>query len=92
MRLGSYFVGDRASYGVIVDGGVVDLGRRVGSRYADLRSLLAANATGEAREIGQRNTPDIAVSDVSWLPTIPNPAKSFSPASTTNRTSLSRAS
>ena len=28
MRLGSYFVGDRASYGVIVDGGVIDLGRR----------------------------------------------------------------
>ena len=50
----------------------MDLGRRVGSRYADLRSLFAANATGEAREIGQRNTPDIAVSDVSWLPTIPN--------------------
>ena len=75
MRLGSYIVGDRASYGVIVDGGVVDLGRRVGSSYADLRSLLAANATGDAREIGQRNTPDFAVSDVSWLPTIPNPDK-----------------
>ena len=75
MQLGSYFVGERASYGVIVDGGVVDLGCRLGSRYADLRSLLAANATDKAREISQRNTPDIAVSDVSWLPTIPNPDK-----------------
>ena len=47
MRFGSYFVGERASYGVIVDGGVVDLGCRVGSRYADLRSLLTADAAAD---------------------------------------------
>jgi hypothetical protein len=46
MRLSSYFIGDRVSYGVVMDAGIIDRGHRFGDRHPDLRSVLAANAIG----------------------------------------------
>ena len=40
MKLASYIKAERASYGAVFDGGIVDLGFVMGDRYPDLKSLL----------------------------------------------------
>jgi len=75
MRLASYEVAGRASYGVVVDAGVVDLGRRLGARYPDLRALLAGDALDEARRAVAGAAPDHALDELRLLPVIPNPDK-----------------
>ncbi|CCJ76739.1 Fumarylacetoacetate hydrolase family protein [Cronobacter muytjensii 530] len=48
MKLASYLHQGRRSYGIVTDKGVVDLGSRLGARYADLKTLLARDALDEA--------------------------------------------
>jgi 2-keto-4-pentenoate hydratase/2-oxohepta-3-ene-1,7-dioic acid hydratase in catechol pathway len=43
MKFASYRVGQEARYGLVRDGGVIDLAVRVGDRYPDLRSFIAAS-------------------------------------------------
>ena len=75
MKLISFERGGKAGFGVVVgEDGVVDLGKALGGRYADLKSLLAADAIDEARELAGRS-PDFALADVTLLPVIPNPGK-----------------
>ncbi|WP_350297487.1 fumarylacetoacetate hydrolase family protein [Agrobacterium arsenijevicii] len=71
MRYLSFSEGNRHSYGYVVNDGVVDLGKRTG--LADLKTHIAARADvfGQEPEAG----PDCALSDIRFLPTIPNPSK-----------------
>ena len=73
MKLVSFSVGSRASYGAVVDGGVVDLGSRL--KYPDLRGLLVAGALEEARRQAAGAKPDHALKDLVFAPVIPNPDK-----------------
>ena len=50
MRLLSYLLGGEPRYGAAVDGGVVDLTRRIGRDYSDMKALIAANALADARQ------------------------------------------
>ena len=75
MRLASYMVHKRRSYGVVLETGIVDLGARIGTRYPDLRALLEAGAVPEALKTAEQNSPDVGLDDVEWMPTIPNPDK-----------------
>jgi 2-keto-4-pentenoate hydratase/2-oxohepta-3-ene-1,7-dioic acid hydratase in catechol pathway len=74
MRLASFQNSKVASYGVVTDKGIVDLGARIGNKYADLKSLIAQNALGEVKR-HLKNPPDFEDSEVDWLPVIPNPGK-----------------
>jgi 2-keto-4-pentenoate hydratase/2-oxohepta-3-ene-1,7-dioic acid hydratase in catechol pathway len=74
MKLASFTISNRPSYGVVVGDGVVDLGQRLGERYADLRAALAADALGEVARAASTK-PDLALSDVRLLPPIPAPDK-----------------
>jgi 2-keto-4-pentenoate hydratase/2-oxohepta-3-ene-1,7-dioic acid hydratase in catechol pathway len=42
MKFVSYLLGQRPAFGLVRDGDVIDLTRRVGDRYADLRAFIAA--------------------------------------------------
>jgi 2-keto-4-pentenoate hydratase/2-oxohepta-3-ene-1,7-dioic acid hydratase in catechol pathway len=75
MKLISYQHAGQDSFGAVVGDGVVDLKRLLGSRHADLKALLVADAIGEAREALNGRTADHALSDVQLLPVIPNPGK-----------------
>ncbi len=75
MKLASYLLGGSAGYGVVTDPGVVDLTRRIGSKYADLRALLAAGALAEAAQAVAGAAPDCQLADLVLLPVIPNPDK-----------------
>lgn len=74
MKLASYLLQGQRSYGIVTPEGIVDLGRRLGTRFADLKALLAADAVHEALPfVGL--AADFSPADVSWLPVIERPEK-----------------
>ena len=77
MKLASYLHDNVPCYGSVVGDGIVDLSRRIGARYADLRALLAAGALAQAQQASAGQPPDLKLSEVKLLPVIPNPGKIF---------------
>jgi len=76
MRLASFKVNGRASYGVVVgDTGIIDLGRKL-TKYGSLLELMRAGAVGEARAAAS-GPADYQVKDVEMLPPILTPDKSI---------------
>src|SRR5260221_8465084 len=76
MKLGSYRTPQGAGYGVVVGDGIVDLTRRIGKKYPDLRALLAGGALAQAEKISKSTKKaDLKLSKVTFLPVIPNPGK-----------------
>jgi 2-keto-4-pentenoate hydratase/2-oxohepta-3-ene-1,7-dioic acid hydratase in catechol pathway len=69
MRYLSFLYQGRASYGCIVDGGVCDLGKRIG--LPDLASHIAQHFP----ELGIEADIDYPLSEIRYLPVIPNPGK-----------------
>ncbi len=68
MRLASYIAGGRASYGAVVDSGVVDFGSRLGARFPTLVDLIRARAIDEARAVAAGAQPDFPLSAIELLP------------------------
>jgi 2-keto-4-pentenoate hydratase/2-oxohepta-3-ene-1,7-dioic acid hydratase in catechol pathway len=75
MRLASYTVRGRSSYGVVVGDGVVDLRLRFGARHATLVDVLRAHALDEARAMLRGVRPDYALAEVELLPPLLAPEK-----------------
>jgi 2-keto-4-pentenoate hydratase/2-oxohepta-3-ene-1,7-dioic acid hydratase in catechol pathway len=73
MKLASFRLQNKDTYGVVVDGGVVDLGKRL--KHADLRSLIAAGALAEAAAAAKGAKPDAKLTEITFLPVLPNPGK-----------------
>ncbi len=63
MRLVTFEAGGARSFGIWSDNGVIDLGRRLGRRYAALHELVAAGDLGAAAEAASA-VPDHAHADV----------------------------
>jgi 2-keto-4-pentenoate hydratase/2-oxohepta-3-ene-1,7-dioic acid hydratase in catechol pathway len=74
MRLASFRTPKGAGYGAVTDQGIVDLARRIGNRFPDLKALLERNGLEEARKAASAS-PDYGEAEVTWLPVIPNPGK-----------------
>ncbi len=73
MRISSYLLADgTASYGRVLDGGITDAGDALKAAHPDLKSLLAAGATGL---LAAADGEVLNMDAVSFLPTIPNPGK-----------------
>src|SRR5690606_20879957 len=64
----------RAGYGHVSDAGGVELGARL-PQYPHLRSLLAADALGQAEALARRLAPDIALDALRLRRPIPSPGK-----------------
>ena len=75
MKLVSFISDGRAGYGVVKDGAVIDLGRRLGDRWPTLRALLAAGALAEAGRAARDAAPDLPLEEVELAPVIPDPDK-----------------
>lgn len=75
MKLLSFEVDGSQRFGVWVEGGVVDLTRRLDGKFPDLVSALRANALPEITAALQGATPDFAPEQIKFLPVIPNPPK-----------------
>ncbi|NKE44061.1 fumarylacetoacetate hydrolase family protein [Roseomonas frigidaquae] len=74
MKLLSFETAAGASYGAAVAGGVVDLGRRLGTRYPSLRALLAGGAPALEAARAEQGV-DHALDAVAFLPVVPDAKK-----------------
>ena len=77
VKLVSYVHQNAAGYGAIAGDGIVDLSRRIGARYPDIRTLLAHDGLAEAKKAAAGQSADLQLSAVRLLPPIPNPGKIF---------------
>jgi 2-keto-4-pentenoate hydratase/2-oxohepta-3-ene-1,7-dioic acid hydratase in catechol pathway len=77
MRLVSFSTHQGPSFGIVRGNSVIDLGRRLTGRYADLKALIAADAFGEAVQATQGVQGDYPLSELTLLPVIPNPGQIF---------------
>ena len=75
MKLASFVAGGNAAFGVVTDDGVIALNGRLKSGAATLREALAAGALGEIRDVTKNSKPDHKLSDIKFLPVIPDPQK-----------------
>ena len=73
MKLVSFRRDGKASYGVVVDGGVVDAGRRLGGTFPDLRSAIGGGLDKLKGLAGE--AADYPLDAIEFLPVIPNPDK-----------------
>lgn len=77
MKLVSFQTQDgRKSYGIYTDEGIVDLGKRLGDRFHDIKSLLGANSLSLARTYSEAQ-PDYKEEEIVFLPIIEQPNKIF---------------
>jgi 5-carboxymethyl-2-hydroxymuconate isomerase len=75
MRFLSFRHAARESYGAIVGDGVVDLGARLASQATTLKALLTGGRLSAVIELASAATGDVALADIEYLPTIPDPGK-----------------
>jgi 2-keto-4-pentenoate hydratase/2-oxohepta-3-ene-1,7-dioic acid hydratase in catechol pathway len=75
MKLASYIAGGKGAFGAVVGDGIVTMNDRLNGRYASLRDAIAGGAVGEMRRIAEGAAPDRKLSDLNFLPAIPNPEK-----------------
>ena len=75
MRLASFSVNGRTSYGAVTDAGIVDLGRRL-PKYPSLLDVFRAQAIAEARTVANAAA-DYQIKDVAMLPPIVMPEKNI---------------
>jgi 2-keto-4-pentenoate hydratase/2-oxohepta-3-ene-1,7-dioic acid hydratase in catechol pathway len=74
MRLASYNLRGRPSFGAVVGEGIVDLRGRL-SRFSSLLEVFRAQALGEAKAASDGVRPDVRLSEVELLPPLLAPEK-----------------
>ena len=75
MRLTSFTLEDRVSFGAIAGDGIVDLGRRLAPRFRSLLDVLRGHALEEVRTAATGVRPDYPLTQVQLLPPILAPEK-----------------
>jgi 2-keto-4-pentenoate hydratase/2-oxohepta-3-ene-1,7-dioic acid hydratase in catechol pathway len=75
MHLISYRRAGEPRYGVVTDGGVVDLTRRIGDKVASLRQLIAAGAFSQVTAALRSAKPDHQLAELALESPIPEPEK-----------------
>jgi len=72
MKLATFKTAKGTSYGAVTGNGIVDLGKRLGNKYPDLKALITANAFSQVSSFLSEK-PDYTLEQITWLPVIPNP-------------------
>jgi 2-keto-4-pentenoate hydratase/2-oxohepta-3-ene-1,7-dioic acid hydratase in catechol pathway len=75
MKIATFDAGGLITYGIVRDGGVVDAGARLGSKFPDLQSVLVADAMGELEKLAVQATADYVLKDIRLLKPIIRPGK-----------------
>src|SRR4051812_15413609 len=74
MKLLSFRHNGKDTYGVVSGNGVIDLGKRLGANYPDLKTLIAKGGLDEAKKAAT-GAADAPLDAIEFLPVIPNPGK-----------------
>jgi 2-keto-4-pentenoate hydratase/2-oxohepta-3-ene-1,7-dioic acid hydratase in catechol pathway len=77
MKLASYIADGAETYGVVSGDGVISMTNRFGGHAASLREALAGDLLPQIREAAAHGRADHKLSDIKFLPVIPNPEKIF---------------
>jgi 2-keto-4-pentenoate hydratase/2-oxohepta-3-ene-1,7-dioic acid hydratase in catechol pathway len=75
MKLVSYTVGDKSTFGLVTGDGIIDATRCLRGRFSTLRQALAADVLDEVRRRTAGEVPDHKLSDVKFLPVVPDPQR-----------------
>ena len=75
MKLASYIADGAEAYGVVAGDGVITMNNRFGGHAASLREALAGNLLPRIKEAAANSKPDRKLSDIKFLPVIPNPER-----------------
>jgi len=75
MKLVSFLRSNKPSWGVVVDGGVVDCGAKLGKKFPDLKAVIAGRGVPEAKKFAKGRKPDVPMAKVKFLPPIAKPDK-----------------
>jgi len=70
VKLATFEVAGRVTYGALTPGGLSDIGAHVADRFPDLKSALAAGAMAQLEDAARDAAPQYAVDRVSFLPPI----------------------
>jgi 5-carboxymethyl-2-hydroxymuconate isomerase len=73
MRFLSFRAGDYASFGALKDDGIVDVGKLL--KVPTLGVALRANLLPRALELAAAREPSVALDEIAYLPTVPDPEK-----------------
>jgi 2-keto-4-pentenoate hydratase/2-oxohepta-3-ene-1,7-dioic acid hydratase in catechol pathway len=73
MKFVTFSANGALKYGAVVGDKLVSLSETLGQRYPDLKSLIAANAYGEAEKALKEAGPGVPLDSVTFEPVIPNP-------------------
>ena len=76
MKLVSFSKEGNNSYGIVVDGGILDAGAVLGEKYSGLRAVLDADALDELQVLASGSA-DFSLDEVDLLPPIPQSGKIF---------------
>jgi 2-keto-4-pentenoate hydratase/2-oxohepta-3-ene-1,7-dioic acid hydratase in catechol pathway len=74
MKIATFEVNGRVSYGIVKDQGVVDAGSRLGQR-PDLLAVIAAGQIDQLEKLAAKTPVDFSLADIRLLKPLPNPGK-----------------
>jgi 2-keto-4-pentenoate hydratase/2-oxohepta-3-ene-1,7-dioic acid hydratase in catechol pathway len=74
-RLATYTINGKTKYGVVAQGGLIDLSSRFGKDHPTLREVIAAGALTKLADDAAMRTPDDPLDGIIWQPPIPSPEK-----------------
>ena len=77
MKLITYVRMGKVGFGIIKNGGIIELNDRFGNDVTSIKSLLKKNEQKKTQDIYEEMTPDISLSEITYLPVIPDPEKIF---------------
>jgi 2-keto-4-pentenoate hydratase/2-oxohepta-3-ene-1,7-dioic acid hydratase in catechol pathway len=75
MKLTSYIADGKECYGVVTGDGVITMNDRFGGHAASLREAIAGGLLPRIQEAASQSQADRKLSDIKFLPVIPNPEK-----------------
>jgi 2-keto-4-pentenoate hydratase/2-oxohepta-3-ene-1,7-dioic acid hydratase in catechol pathway len=76
MRLVSFSIDGKDSFGIVTSDGIIDAGKRLDGEFSSLHDVLVAGALNLLRGLTTL-APDLMLSDVELLPVISDPAAKF---------------
>lgn len=76
MKLVSFAIDDRESFGIVTDSGIIDAGQRLAGEFGSLRDVLACGALNLLRGM-VTIAPDHSLEAVRFLPVIPDAGAKF---------------
>ena len=74
MKLASFQIANRPSWGVVTEDSIIDVGRVLGRRHPDLRAAIGSRAHDEIEQ-SLPHAPRHRLAAVDWLPVVPKPDK-----------------